>query len=162
MARAEHAPQPRRRLWRRHENVEGNVAIRDRPSLATAHFHSIRTAVKIELVGGKAREEVASLLPLSTVGTACRGDPRMKVLGVLSGNDVVNLDVARSEYSRGGVARDRGAPLRCLRTQKTGRVRVVGHEIPLWVPKCLQVWVMVVNTQAHCTVPVGKRVLAIY
>jgi hypothetical protein len=69
--RAEHAPQLRRRLWRRHENVEGNVAIRDRPLLATAHSHSIRTAGTIEVVGGKVREEVVSLLPLSAVGTAC-------------------------------------------------------------------------------------------
>jgi hypothetical protein len=72
MARDEPAPQLRRRLWRRHENVEDSVAIRDRPLLAMAHSHSIRTAGTIEAVGGKVREEVVSLLPLSTVGTACR------------------------------------------------------------------------------------------
>lgn len=87
----------------------------------------------------------------------------MKVLGVLSESDVVNSDVAKSEYSRGGVARDRGVPLGCSGTLKADRARVVGHGIPLWEPKCLQVWVIVVNTQAPYTgMPVGKRVLAIY
>jgi hypothetical protein len=82
----------------------------------------------------------------------------MKVLGVLSENDVVNLDVARSEYSQGGVVRDRGVPLGCSGMLNAGRVRVVGHGIPLWVPKCLQVWVIVVNKARY----MGKRVLAIY
>jgi hypothetical protein len=86
----------------------------------------------------------------------------MKALGALSESDVVNLVVVMSEYSRGGVARDRGVPLGCSGKLKAGRVRVVGRGIPLWVPKCLQVWVIVVSKARCMVMPVGRRVLARY